>query len=71
MKMAEREENQVIAMWPEDFEDLSEERTTPSAFITDVAAITPEDYEKFFNKIRKTPLLEDQLKQKVPKEYHL
>lgn len=73
MRMSEKDENQTIAMWPEDFERLEqgcEQHNCGSGFTADVAAISPEDYEKFFQKMRKTPLTVEQLKRKVPSVYH-
>ena len=40
------------------------------AFIADIAAIFPEDYEKFFIKLKKSPLTKDQLLTMVPPQYH-
>ena len=49
MKMAERKDNQVIAMWPEDFERLDQSKGNDSPeFTVDVVAISSEDYAKFF-----------------------
>ena len=69
LKMSEDERNQVTAMWPEHFEQL-DQGISNFAFTTDVAAVTPEDYEKFFQKMRKEPMTLEQLRHKVPKEYH-
>lgn len=71
-KMAERKENQVVAMWPEDFENLDQGDDKPHSpgFTADVAAISPDDYDKFFRKMRKKPLSRDELKQRVPSVYH-
>ena len=76
VRMAEREENQVMAMWPRDFERLTpdstkeEESDQEKRFTADVAAITAEDYEKFFHKLRKAPLSEEQLRSRIPRTYH-
>lgn len=70
MKMAEKSENQVIAMWPRDFEQLDQHSDSKAEFTTDVAAITADDYEKFFSKMRKKPLSMEQLRERVPKAYH-
>ena len=72
MKMAERRENQTMALWPEDFERLEEEHPHDQGpgFTTDVAAISPDDYEKFFQKMRKVPMTTEELKQRVPSVYH-
>lgn len=73
VRMSEREDNQTYAMWPEDFERLENESTSntqPPGFTADVAAITPEDYEKFFHKLRKNPITIEELRTKVPRAYH-
>lgn len=77
IRMSEREENQTYAMWPEDFERLEDEPADGAqdgdrapGFTTDVAAITPEDYEKFFQKMKKKPITPDELRTRVPKAYH-
>lgn len=74
-KMAEGPDHQVIAMWPEHFEILDDPETKDiymigNQFTTDVAAITAEDYMKFFEEIKKAPLTKEQLMKRVPKEYH-
>ena len=70
MKMAEKPENEVIAMWPRDFEQLNHPAPLGAGVTTDVAAITADDYEKFFSKMRKKPPTMEQLKERVPKAYH-
>ena len=71
MKMSERRENQTLAIWPEDFECLEQGKEDPGpGFTTDVAAISPDDYEKFFQKMRKIPTTLEELKRKVPTVYH-
>ena len=72
MTMAEREENQVTSLWPEDFErlELPHNPDCNPGFTTDVAAISPDDYEKFFEKMRKLPISTEQLKARVPDQYH-
>ena len=73
VRMTEKEDNQTYAMWPEDFEKLAHEPKDGDrspGFTADVAAITPEDYEKFFQKLRKDPVTLEELKTKVPKAYH-
>ena len=71
-KLAERRGNRVVAMWPDDFErlDQGKDHGADPGFTTDVAAISPEDYEKFYQKLRKTPLTREELQRKVPKDYH-
>lgn len=73
MEMANRSDNQVMAMWPRDFEQLT--LTQPSddnveEFTTDISALTAEDYEKFFTKMRKKPLSLEQLRKMIPKAYY-
>ena len=75
MKLARRQDNQVIAMWPAHFEMLNqpEEMDTflcASSLTTDVAAISADDYSKFFSKSRKKPLTMKELKKKVPEVFH-
>ncbi len=71
LKMAERKENQVVAMMPEDFERLDREKDEIGpGFTADVAAISPDDYAKFFQKMRKKPMTKEELMQKVPTTYH-
>ena len=74
-KMASQDKNQVIAMWPEHFRILDKPEENDkyllcSSFVTDVAVIIAEDYEKFFNKAKKVPITPKQLKERVPTEFH-
>lgn len=72
-KLAERKGNQAIAMWPEDFERLDmgmDDGQQEPGYTADVAAISPEDYEKFDQKMKKVPFTREELKQKVPKDYY-
>ena len=62
-------------MWPKHFErlDHSEEEDRiilMSLFTSDLAAISPDDYEKFFTKLKKAPITHDELKKIVPKLYY-
>lgn len=71
MKMSERRENQTLAIWPEDFEYLEQGKKNPvPGFTTDVVAISPDDYKKFFQKMRKIPATREELRRRIPKEYH-
>lgn len=76
MRMAEKPTNEVIAMWPHDFEKLSASpkddvlNQEQKKFTADLAAVTAEDYEKFFHKMRKKPLTPEQLRARVPQAYH-
>lgn len=77
LRLSEDRRNQTIALWPEDFERLEYEYERPEyegpdhpGLTSDVAAITPEDYEQFFHKLRKSPITIEELKEKVPKVYH-
>ena len=70
-RMAERTDNEVLALWLADFERLSKEEDEEACKLTiDIAAISPDDYNKFFMKIRKKPILDKQLRQRVPKHYY-
>ena len=62
-------------MWPKHFEHLdnSEEEDRIiliSLFTSDLAAISPDDYEKFFIKLKKAPITHDKLKKIVLKLYY-
>ena len=75
LAMVNRTQNQTIAMWLKHFEQLKypkEEdiRMLTSAFTTDIAAVTAEDYDKFFDKMRKAPIARKDLLKIVPSEYH-
>lgn len=70
MKMAERSENEVIAMWPRDFEQLNHSVSSGANVIIDVVSIIANDYEKFFNKMRKKLFNMKQLKERVFNVYH-
>ena len=74
VKLAEKTDNQVIAMWPEHFEHLNQPKEDmvmrTSAFTTDVAAIAADDYDKFFSKMNKLPVTRSELERLVPKDYH-
>ena len=56
IKITENKENQVVAIWPEDFERLQREEDQNPGFTADVATIRLEDYAKFYSKLKKTPL---------------
>ena len=75
MKMATQEKNQVIAMWPAHFEALNKPESEDvylcaNSITMDVAAVTAEDYEKFFNKAKRKPVGLKELKRRVPAEFH-
>ena len=70
-KLAEKRGNQVVALWPEDFERLDQDPSeSKPGFTTDVAAISPEDYEKFYQKMRRPPTSLTELKKRIPEQYH-
>ena len=73
-KLGKKAENQVTALWPKDFEQLLRDgqNTLPNVpgLTADVAALSPEDYEKFFNKMRKPTMSMEELRRLVPPEYH-
>ena len=56
MAIAEKEDYQVAVLWPKDFKELDVkiDGYTPvfiPVLTSDLAAIIPEDYDKFFNQI--------------------
>ena len=74
LKMASREQNQVISLWPEHFAQLdepedSDKRFLCSAFVSEIAALISEDYEKFFNKADRKPYSIEQLRERLPEEF--
>ena len=69
-KLSAKSENMVTAMWPTQFEQLESNIMPGAAATTDVAAITAEDYEKFFSKLKRAPLSREKLKRLVPSKYH-
>jgi len=73
--MTVKNDNQIVIMWPQHFAMLKqpEENDTlylTSAYTSDIAAITASNYDKFFAKTKKTPPSEDQLKLRIPTDYH-
>ena len=67
--------HQVIAMWPKHFDMLNRPEKlnkylVENTLTADVAAITAENYEKFMIKIKKDPLIVEQLLRKVPRRFH-
>ena len=59
-RMAERTDNEVLALWPADFERLSKEEDEEACKLTtDIAAISLDDYDKFFTKMRKKPISDE------------
>ena len=50
--MAKKENYQVIALWPKDFEELNIKIDSYTLVLTsDFATIISKDYDKFFSKI--------------------
>ena len=75
MKMTTQDKNQVIAMWLEHFEMLDRLKKQnkymlASPFAVNIAAISAEDFEKFFNKADRIPLIEEQLKKRISMKFH-
>ena len=73
MKMVHRKENEVVAMWPEHFEALNrpeaeDKYLLTNTFTTRIAAITVDDYEKFFSKLSKEPLFLKDFRKRLPDE---
>ena len=71
-RLLQREENQIMVLWLQDFERLKlmDKVESPPKFIVDVVAISPEDYDKFFKKAKRTPISRDELKRKVLEVYY-
>ena len=58
--MAERTDNEILALWLANFERLSKEEDKKAyKLIIDIAAISLDDYDKFFMKIRKKLILNE------------
>ena len=73
--MISQDKNQIIAMWLEYFRMLDKlEKNNKyllcNNFVIDVIAIIVEDYEKFFNKVKKVLITSKQLKERVLIEFH-
>ena len=73
LKMTRRKNHEVVAMWPEHFETLNkpaeqDRYLLTSTFTSKIAAITAEDYEKFFSKLRKEPMSRKKLRAHLPEE---
>lgn len=52
MAITKKENYQVAALWPKDFEELNIKMDSHTlVLISDLVTITLEDYEKFFSKI--------------------
>ena len=71
LKMARREQNSVVALWPEHFKALEQPAENDkylivSNFTTRIAAITPADYDKFFSKLDKKPMSKEELLARLP-----
>ena len=62
MKLAEREDNQIIALYPKHLEVINDPGKDPfidRVFTIDVAAITADDYILFFEKIKRKPWIKE------------
>ena len=75
MLMTQREENELVVMWPKHFEqlDLPEETDKFLAYsnlTADLSAISADDFDKFFAKSKKAPITVEQLRHRVPSEFH-
>ena len=75
MKMATQNKNQIIAMWPKHFEMLNRSKKQDkymlaSSFAINIAIISVEDFERFFNKTDKISLTEKQLKKRIFMKFH-
>ena len=75
MKMTFNDKNQIIIIWLKYFQMLKQFEKNDkylllNVFIIDIVVIIVQNYEKFFNKIKKTLITIDQLKQRVFKKFH-
>ena len=74
-KISENPINQIIAMWPKHFEQLiqlkkKDKQMLINVFTIDITVISVDDYEKFFNKLKKLPLSRERLKELIPQQYY-
>ena len=74
-KMASTNEEQVVVLQPEDFEQLQQDASEDPLLVTkvlypDLATISPDDYVKFFEKLKREMPTEDQLKALIPQGHH-
>lgn len=71
MAMAEKKDYQVATLWLKDLKefDIKIDSYTP-VLISDLAAIKPEDYDKFFGKIWTKLYTKEKLKQMIPWVYY-
>ena len=75
MKMIDRNKNQIIAMWLEHFKQLKKSKKIDkyflfNSFIFNIAIINANDYEKFFNNIKKILITKKQLKKRIFQKFH-
>jgi transposase InsO family protein len=69
-ELGKKEDHQTIAMWPHHWEALEDKEVGWAPPIIDTAAISLEDYDKFFQKLNKQPLTRNELLKLIPKQYH-
>lgn len=75
MIMAARDDHEVVVLWPQHFEQLERPEETDkymaySNLTAELSAISADDYEKFFAKHSKAPLTIEELKKRVPEDFH-
>jgi hypothetical protein len=71
-RLAGKPKNQVISISWAELEALEQDNPpapTPQ-WRADLAAISPNDYRRFFDKLSRPPPAPDELKKQIPKEYH-
>lgn len=73
MRLSERPEYQVTALWPADFEALDrKDEPPPMSWLRDeaaISAISAQDYEKFREKLQRPPPSRDEILKRIPKEF--
>lgn len=74
-KLATIDANSTVVLTPKDFEDLEQPELqdryrVAAEMTTRLSVITQEDYEHFFEKLRREPISHDELRKKLPKFLH-
>ncbi len=73
VKLAERENNQIITLYLKYLKainDPDKDPLTDGIFTANVVIITADNYISFFKKIKRKPWIKEQLKKIIPKKLH-
>ena len=75
MKMTFSDKNQIIAMWSKHFAMLNQSTENDaylllSAFTINIAAVSVQNYEKFFNKTKRKFVTMKKLKKRISENFH-